>query len=291
MNVYRNATTPKKYMSIRYFILCVVLVTSNAVAKIRNDVPSCYAAYKINAPTNNGMSSRELFVVVDGTFEPDEKLKRHVYSKIVNMLRPSDSVSFISFSTYIDDKYTNLQFAGKYEALLSKQQRNSISKRTLKKFDRCMEKQRNFIKSGIGNALNRSFKTEGEEIPYSEIVGNLSTVVSTLVSVSNSPKKTMLLVSDMLENSEITTFYSRGNLRVINAENEISKIEKANMFARLENVNIYVVGGAWKAPTTRDGMRASTAIKALGDFWRLYFGRSGAELVELGQPHLINELE
>ncbi len=257
-------------------------------ASQRNDVPSCYDAYNITAEKS---VERELFVVIDGTFDPDINLKRTVHAKVHDFLRPGDRFNILSFSAYLEDNYTNLKSAGQIEALISEDIRNSISKSSLKKFDICMKKQTIHIRKSIDQAIVSSFKPKNVEISNSEIIGNFSHTVRNAIAGSRATKKIVLVVSDMLENSDITSFYRSNTLRDIDPNHEFSTISNSEMLGNFNGASIFVIGGGWVPQKYRNSLRGSKRMKGLKDFWQLYFENSNASLVEFGMPVLIGNLK
>lgn len=260
-------------------------------ADVRNDIPSCYRS--INPATPVAEAGRELIVVIDGTFDPDVNLKKSVHAKVQNFIAPNDRVSIVSFSSYIGDAYTKLHFSGKLEPVIAEDKRSTISKKLLRQLDGCMEKQMAFTRKSIDEAIMAGFKPADLEVPKSEIIGNLSRVLGSLLppEEDGQPPKTVLLVSDMLENSDITSFYKAGGVKAINVSAEIEKVKSGQYFSDWYGANVYVIGAGWVHQKYRNGFRGSDVMRSLESFWSQYFELSSANLVAFGQPVLMRELD
>ena len=82
----------------RYLALgaLAMLVEWNAQAGVSNDLPSCYAANKIEIA--KPPLEREIFVLVDQTTIFDDRLKRSIDENIWNNLRPNSGFTKIRSS-------------------------------------------------------------------------------------------------------------------------------------------------------------------------------------------------
>lgn len=256
-----------------------------AQAAERDDFPSCYGMLGDTAPAVPA-AARALFVIIDETVAADESLKRAVVDKTMRYLRPGDEIIVARFAAYIGDHYTQLPLKGQLDPALSEEARFAISKRSLYGFDACMSKQTSFVKQRITTAILESFKPD-EEIPKTELLGNLSSL-SEVVAGNDAPQKTVLLFSDMLENSDLTTFYRQGAVRTIDPEAELAKLNDSGFQADWGGAGIYVIG----AGLVGDGSayRSKQALSALRAFWKAYFQRSQASLEGWGEPMLMVDL-
>ncbi len=268
----------------------LIFISLQSFASQRNDFPSCYDAYKIDKVKMDDVAGRELFVVIDGTFDPDDILKQSVHDNVHQFVRLGDRFNIVSFSAYLQNNYTKLKIAGQIEQVMAPDSRDGISKPILQKFDICMRRQQEFARKSIDEAIISSFKPADVEVPSSEIVGSFAQAISTLISDSPARKKVILIVSDMLENSDITSFYRANTLRLIDPQNELSKITDADMLAQFSGADVYVIGGGWVPEKYRNNLRGSKKMKLLKDFWGLYFEQSGATLVEFGSPILMGKI-
>lgn len=100
----------------------------------------------------------------------------------------------------------------------------------------------------------------------------------------------LLMVSDMLENSDFTSFYAKNLVRDIEPELEMQKVEKNNLIANLEGWRVYVEAAGLVPHDVKDGYRSGKTIQRLEKFWSSYFKSSGATLAGFGAPMLTMEL-
>ncbi|GHA99415.1 hypothetical protein [Modicisalibacter luteus] len=267
-------------------LLLSLLPITPAQAAERDDFPSCYGMLGDAAPTVPA-SPRALFVIIDETVAADDSLKRAVVDKTLRYLRPGDDIIVARFAAYIGEHYTQLPLKGQLDPTLDEEARFSISKRALVGFDGCMSKQSNFVKQRVTSAILESFNPN-EDIPKTELLGNLSSL-SEVVANNEAPRKTVLLFSDMLENSDLTTFYRQGAVRVIEPDAELAKLDASGIQADWGGASIYIMGAGLVGDTS--AYRSKQALSALRSFWTGYFQRSQATLKGWGEPMLMVELQ
>lgn len=258
-----------------------------AMAAERNDIKSCYEFAKIAPLTAKTVSGRHLFVAIDGTFSPDINIKQLVHEKVHLFLQAGDKITIISFSAYVKDFYTDVLFSGRLDTDIA--DRDDVSKKNLMAFDNCMNKQAQFVRSKIDAHIKHAFKPNDVDLPKTEILSNLSQVIAPQVAADTEGRRVLLLVSDMVENSDVTSFYSKNTLKVIEPEQEMLKIQKANMLSDFKQADIYVLGAGW-VPATSKGFRGGQVMLPLKQFWQQYFESSHAELKGFGQPVLMTDM-
>jgi len=102
----------------------------------------------------------------------------------------------------------------------------------------------------------------------------------------------VIIVSDMLENSSITSFYVGSRMRAIDPQAELLKIGNAGIKADFVGARVYVVGAGAISEKSADARsyRDPRAMLALEDFWRRWFSASHAEIVEFGKPMPLVEM-
>lgn len=249
-------------------------------------IGSCYDAIKLGDITPPAVS-RDLYVLVDQTMELDKRLQEEAYQKIINFLVPGDAVQVIGFSANASGYYTEIILRGVIDARLPEDTRYAVSKKILRHVDMCQDKQDTQVRTYTGKALLHAFSNATTDLPKTEILSNLSNVAKNIISQSDTPEKYLLLVSDMMENSDLLSFYGGGKLENLDAVQEIEKLETKVTFEDMDKAKVYVIGGGF---LTDGKYRSSVALRALENFWSLYFDRSNAELRQFGTPSLLGNI-
>lgn len=264
-----------------------VFVSGFLAAAQPNDVPSCYDATSLNQYKPE-VANRQLIIIVDQTAELDEKLKKTVHDQVEQFILPGDQIQVVAFSANAKGKYTEMLYNGIFDAPLPARTRNSIGKTTLNRFDACMQAQPQ-AKAKLHRKLREAFGDQTQTFPKTELIGSLLQVGSNVIASSSSDRKVILIVSDMLENSSITSFYANNNVRQIDPNVELQKTTNSGINGDLGGADIYVIGAGFVGK----GMAYSSqlALDNLETFWRELFRKHNGTLQQFGKPQLLSTIK
>lgn len=264
-------------------------VMATAIAGQYDAVPSCYDS---KLPARSIPLDTELFVAIDQTTPLDNALKQSVADNIRPFLVQNNGFSVITFSAYTQGHYMEVNVSGKLDPAMDTSQRNDVSKPLLAKFDQCMAKQPQYAGQLIGTALRTAFDDTSRDIAKSDVLGSLK-AISLKVRESSARNKVVLVVSDMLENSSISSFYDKGqSVRKIEPAKEMKLAEENQMIGDFSGARIYVIGAGLLSDDANRSKRYRDpkTMQALSAFWQTYFEKSKGRLVEFGQPALLNPI-
>jgi hypothetical protein len=250
----------------------------------RDDFPTCYGLLGEQSPK---AEQRELFVVIDQTLKFEVDLKRHAHSKVHEYLQPGDRVTVLTFSAYAKGRYAQMPLTGQLDYQLDEDTRYNTGKPSLRKFDQCMQRQNAFVTRTIDQTMIKAFEEASTDLPKTELMGSLVNFAEGVISASQTPEKVILIVSDMMENSDSVSFYGSGGIASFDVEATLEKAEKANLISKLEGANVHVIGAGISGS---DRYLSQTVMSKMQNFWAGYFERSGAELTGWGQPQLFSPL-
>ena len=255
-----------------------------------NSIPSCYEA-KLVAPAVP--LTKELFVLVDQTTLLDDQLKQTVAEQVRPFLSKGNGFSVLVFSAFTQGKYTQLLTSGQLDHALSDSLRSDVSKPALGKFDQCMTRQAGLAGQAVGGALRSAFEGSSGDIAKSDVLASLKDI-SSKVRQSKATEKVVLLVSDMLENSSVSSFYANQSVRKVDPSKEMKLATDNNLIADFGGARVYVLGAGLLSEDVKKkkaSYRDPKTMSALADFWRSYFEKSNAQLIEFGQPALLNQIK
>lgn len=264
----------------------MTLWTSMVMASTRDDFPSCYSVLGNEAPESQD-ATRELFVIIDQTLTLNVDLKRHVHEKIHEYLSPGDRLTLLTFSAYAEGRYASMPLTGKIDHGLTEDQRYVIGSTKLRAFDACMSKQKAFVRQRIDASVKDAFEQASTELPKTELMGSLANFGNSIISHSDAQQKVVLIVSDMMENSEAISFYGRGGINHLDIQSSLTKARKQGLLSSFGGANINVVGAGISG---NDGYLSQSTMRKMRNFWAAYFEQSGAELTGWGQPELFGGL-
>lgn len=259
------------------------LILSAGVAAAANWDVSCYETVDLGDTKVPEIES-ELYVLVDQTVAFDSALQKHAFRKVQGFLQPGRRVVLVSFSAYAKGRYAQIEWRGRLHRDLSEDQRYYIAKDTLEPLDACREKKQARMPRAMALGLKDIFDGHSDELPRSEIASNLARLGSLIVPRTRvSDDVHVLVVSDMMENSETISFYRSGSLRRLDPEKALSRVKEGGLLGDLSGMQVSVIGGAY---SLREGYVSAEEIDALEDFWQRYIEESGGELAGFGRPRL-----
>ncbi|OLQ94567.1 hypothetical protein BIY21_08780 [Vibrio ponticus] len=266
--------------------LALVSQIANA-ATLRNDVPSCTS--EVPAEYYQLPNERELVILVDKTMAHSlaQDIKSELYQSVKRFIQPGDKVQLVEFSSFAQDSFTKVAFNGQLDTQLSDDSRSEIKKSVLKSLDKCLVKQHNFMLSKVGIALKTAFEPQ-DKPTNTELIGTLTDISNQVLAQSTAKRKVVLLVSDMLENSDITSFYKSNQTRVINPQQELERVAASQMFANFNQADVYVIGTG-VIPGNQQYISAQKMNK-LEQFWKGYFKQSNSTLLGFGKPMLLGDI-
>lgn len=245
-----------------------------------SDLKSCYEMYKIEK--ENAVNTA-VFVLVDETTPFNDSLKEQIFSNALGFSVFSNHIFIAKFSAFIAGKYNETIFSGSLDTPLSDDEKYEINKALLSKVDKCLKDQIGFVKKKVKASIESSFLKQGENIAKSDILYALKDFASS-IKEQQAKRKIVILASDMLENSAITSFYAKNAVRRIEAKKELAKVEKEGLFADFDGAEIYVIGTA--LTQNQKSYVDPKMLGALNEFWNEYFAKSNATLKEFGTPAL-----
>lgn len=263
------------------------LLACSVFAAQPTDVPSCYDAVQLGE-YKPATAARHLIVIVDQTARLDEALKKSVHQQIEQFVGAGDQIQLIAFSANAQGKYTDLIYNGRFDSQLPADTRNGIGKMTLNKFDACFKAQSK-AKSKLHKKLHEAFGDGATDFPKTELIGSLLQVSTDMLGSVGEGRKVVLIVSDMLENSSITSFYAKNAVRQIDTTTELGKVNKAGISGDFAGADVYVIGAGFVG----NGMAYSSqqALRSLESFWRELFKQHNGNLKQFGKPQLLSPMQ
>lgn len=271
-------------MSLKSLLALLLCLPALAQAGGRNDIPDCYGYAKINQFRQAG-SGRELTVVIDQTVLMPQSIQKAAWGQINRFVAPGDKIRLYSFSAFLPNQFMQLRFAGELNSPLEGKVRDSIGMQSLRTFDKCVAEQQAFFRKKFGQAFVSTLREASEEIPRSEIFHSLRDIGSDLARQPASDR-VILLLSDMLENSDFGSFYASNRIRDLQPQAELKRVGKKQLFADLQGARIYVAGAGLVTKDVRQAYRSGKTMEQLQSFWQGYFAGSNASLAAFGSPSL-----
>lgn len=274
---------------IKIVLLAVLAFNGAAYAGNMNAIPSCYNK---NMAALSPKPEVELFVAIDQTTLFNKSLQQSIANNVRLFLKPNHAFSVTQFSAFTQGHYTDVLVGGKLEQPIGAELRDDISKPLLVKFDQCIAMQSKLSMKLVGGAMRSAFSGSSSTLTNSDILASLKDI-SSKVKQSKADKKVILIASDMLEHSSLTSFYSKQSVRMIDPAKEFMMTTDKDMLADFGGAKVYVIGAGLLAEDSKQPKgvyRSPQSMQQLHKFWREWFKASNGELVEFGQPALLSPI-
>lgn len=271
-------------------LIAAMGVALNASAGVINDIPSCYQANKLANPSP--APALELFVAIDQTTPLDDNLKRQVIEIIGAQMKPGSAYSLFTFSAYSQGNYLNMLSRGELEKNLPAAVRDDTGNKALSQFDACMAGQQRYAGQLLGKHLQRALGNSSDSFVKSDVLASLKEI-SGRIAQSGAKNRVLLLVSDMLENSSVSSFYAKRAVRKLDPTAELAKAEREKLLGNFAGTRVYVIGAGMiieDKKQIKGVYRDPITMQSLETFWRSYFEKSGGKLAEFGKPALLNPI-
>ena len=226
-----------------------------------------------------------IFILIDETTPFDQSLKDQIIANALSFTKHSNSLYIGKFSALIGNKYNEVLFNFSLDTPLSDKERYDINKSTLNKIDKCLNDQINFARKSVKDSIESSFGAN--DIAKSDILYALKDFAKSAIAPLNAKRKIVILASDMLENSAITSFYSNNAIREINPSKELSIVSKNDLLADFGGAEVFIIG---MGISSKKSYVNSKILGALTNFWQEYFSKSNGILKNIGTPALKNAI-
>ena len=249
--------------------------------------PSCYDISKIEK-FGDMKSERAVFILIDETTPFNEQLKQQIINNALNFANHGNHIFIAKFSAFLQGKYNEVLFDFVIDTPLADDQRYNLSKNVIAKFDKCLKDQLGYVRKNITDTIKDSFLKDGDKVAKSDILYALKDFAQNIIGPNETQNKVVIMASDMLENSSITSFYAQGKPRKIDSKKEIDIVKKNNLLTDFGGAKVYVIGAGLS--DSKKAYINSQMLGSLNDFWSEYFRSSNANLIEMGTPALKREI-
>ena len=276
-------------MKLKPLLALLLCLPAFAQAAERNEIPDCYS-YSKTSEFRPPSSGRELTVIVDQTIPMPESIQKAAWGQINRFVAPGDRVRLYSFSAFLPNQFMQLRFAGELNNPLQEKVRNDVGMSSLRTLDKCLVQQPEFFRKKFGAEFVKTLREASEDIPRSEIFHSLRDIGSDLAK-QPAQERVILLISDMLENSDFGSFYANNRIRDLQAAGELKRIEEKQLYADLQGARVYVAGAGLVTKDVKQAYRSGKTMELLEGFWKGYFSGSNASLVAFGTPSLNVDLK
>jgi hypothetical protein len=248
---------------------------------------SCYDLPGVNPPENK--PQKGLYVFIDQTMALTPMMKQAVIDLVAQWGAHGERVKISRFSANISGQYSELVFdeVGNIPPtepylfhLRSKHKRQILA---------CIKEKKNDFQKALVDTLATTLKLTNDKLPKTNLIHSLAEFAEQMVAVDDIDDKTVLLVTDGLENSDLFSFHKRGKVKLINPKQSLSKVRGAGLLPSWHKAKVYVMGLGYISD--EKFYARPKIIKPLKQFWERYFAEGNAVLKanSIGTPMLLTK--
>ena len=261
-------------------LLSPIYVISSATA----EEGSCFANIDYAKPMET-RAERGLYILVDETVPLTKAMKVKVERLVKGWGKQGDMVKIARFSASYRGLYPELIYHQKIESFPDSAFLYNLRYKDKVYIKQCLADQKAMFKKDFPMKFNEALKNLNPKIPKTELLGSLKQLSKKLVVPNEAIEKTILLISDGMENSPVISFYKNKTLKNIKPLKTISKLRRKGMMGFWKNTNVYMYGVGLMPDKKR--YADPKLVLNLKHFWERYFIEGGALKAEIGTPELL----
>ena len=279
--------------NMKHLLLAVCLLLAIPGSLVATPFPK--TSYEVLGNRNPASSpGAALFVLVDQSVNYDGALKAKAMELVRNWSAEGRAVEIYTFSSALPGRYTARITGGRFDDQPTEEYIDNLKRSDRERFISLHSRQPLIARKAVMLSLQEAFAGSRNEIQHTDIVRTMKEM-SDYIRSYPARTKSILLVSDMMENSSMASFYSRGRTRLIDPAREIQKVTARQMIGNFGGkVRVYILGlgfyGNDASPAKSERYLDADRINAIAAFWRSYFRNSGAYVVETGKPMMFGAI-
>ncbi len=267
--------------------LGIVLLLTQGQSLAGSLQKSCYDLPGVEAPKLE--PSKGLYVFIDQTMAMTVPMKTAVIDLVSEWGKQGERVFISRFSANIKGNYTELMFDEIGDTPPSEAYLFHLRYKDKKIILACLESRKDAFHDKLATVLNNTLKLTNDKLPHTNLMHSLMDFSEQLIADRHVQDKTILLVSDGLENSDVFSFHKRGSIRQIDAEEMLNKVRRQNLIPNWYHAKIYLLGLGYISDD-KEYIRPKI-MKPLKRFWMKYFLEGTAEVKanSIGTPMLLTK--
>jgi hypothetical protein len=248
-----------------------------ALAAPRNDMPSCRQIFFNEAPQS--FAQRDYLIIFDRTVVFPKAGIADIIKRTVESVHAGDHVQLFSLSSLTASEFIKEHLDLWFDVPASQSDlETKIPASKISLAQRCFGNQLSLGKMKLTTQLQSLMDAPLADALQSEILNALSSISRESMAQSKRDKR-ILVLSDMLENSDVINFYHP--LLPGNVQTALDNAKANELLGRFEGAHIYVRGAAMVVEGHKPMSTKARAL--LRHFWEKWIQISGGELVSWGQ--------
>lgn len=273
--------------SLRHLLIAAIGMIVSGQGLAGSLLQSCYDRPGIKPPATE--PTKVLHVLIDQTMALTVPMKSSLVDLISKWGKSGERVTISRFSANIKGQYSELIFDEFGNIPPGEDYLFHLRRKDKKTILACLEQRKTDFNDKLVAALTTTLNRNDDKLPKSNILHSLNDFATQVVTLDKTPDKTILLVSDGLENSDVFSFHQRNKIRLIDPSKMMSMVRGRGLIPNWQGAKVYLFGLGYISD--EKFYARPNIIKPLKKFWTKYFAESNAELQEnsIGTPMLLTK--
>jgi hypothetical protein len=269
---------------ISKLLLAVLLGLVSAAALAAGEpADSCYR--QVEHPAEDLMPQTSLYVVIDQTTPLTKAMQADIRALVERWFVAGAQLRIARLSANTQGQYAELMFDDYLDVVPGDYLLFNLRRKDKRVLENCLKTRRDNIRREMLSTLNKTLAMNSAKLPKTELIHTLQRFSQQLIGADPIQDKTLLLVSDGLENSPLFSFHSGKSIKVVDPAKSLQTVRKAELIADWRGSEVYVYGLGHLADTSV--YVTPKLLAGLQAFWKDYFSAGGAEVMEIGMPALL----
>ena len=248
---------------------------------------SCYDLPAVSAPQIK--PQRALYVFIDQTMGLTPLMKQSIIDLVSQWGANGERVKISRFSANISGQYNELVFDEVGNIMPDEPYLFHLRAKDKKHILACIEEKKNDFQKALVDSLTVTLKLTNDKLPKTNLINSLADFAQQMVAVDEIKDKTVLLVTDGLENSDLFSFHQGGKVKLISAKVSLNKIRSKGLIPSWHKATVYLMGLGYISD--EKFYVRPRILKPLKQFWERYFVEGNAVLKanSIGTPMLLTK--
>lgn len=269
-------------MHTRHSLLFLILLACAGLpAQGAEAVKSCYTSAGLETPAGD---QRALYILVDQTMALPAEMQAAIAGLVSDWDRSGDRVKIVRFSANVRGQYTELMFDGARDLAPDEPYLFHLPNDVHDTLLACLEKNRSDFRRAFVGALGATLTRANSKIPKTELFYSLRTIAHDVLK-DGIEDKTVLLITDGLENSAYLNLHRGKPFKPIDGNQVMAKLRKEGLLPDWGRAKIYVYGLGYLGPGK--GYVRAQLLESVKGFWGRYFAAANGRIQGLGTPALL----
>jgi hypothetical protein len=275
---------------VKVWLLCAVfcaILGNGGQVFAGSMLKSCYDIPGVEPPTID--PKRGLYVFIDQTMALTPPMKQTVINLVSQWGNDGERVKIARFSANISGQYSELVFDEIGNIPPTEPYLFHLRRKHKKQILACLEERKSDFDKALTNTLHNTLKLTNDRLPKTNLIHALTEFSEQMLALDDIDDKTVLLITDGLENSDLYSFHLRGKIRTINPKESLNKIRRKGLIPNWYGATIYIMGVGY---ISDEKFYARPKItQPLKKFWERYFIEGGGVIKanSVGTPMLLTK--